>query len=98
MEDPGPTSLTAHIDDILMDGIMVDLGATVNILPLHIMERLGLALSRHSHFSLFTFDYRMIKPIGVIDQVLMEVGTTCLYIQFMVIDLEQRLIFPMLLD
>eukprot|EP01018_Ginkgo_biloba_P038009 Gb_12052 [translate_table: standard] len=97
MEDPSPTSLTFHIGDIPVYGFMVDSGATMNILPLHMMERLGLALSRRSHFALSTFDSKMINPVGVFDQVLVEVGTTHISIQFMVIDLERQLNFPMLL-
>ena len=97
MEDPDPTSLTVYIGDVLVHGVMVYSSAVVNILPLHTMERLGLALSRRSRFALSAFDSRTIKPVGVIDQVPVEVGTTRISIQFMVIDLEHQPNFPMLL-
>lgn len=97
MENLGPTLLTIHIGDVPVYGVMVDSGTAVNILPLHTMERLGLALLRCSHFILSTLDSRMIKPMGVIDQVPIEVGTTHISIQFVVIDLERQPNFLMLL-
>ena len=51
MEDLGPISLIFYVGDVLVHGVMVDLGETINILPLHMMEELGLDLSRRSHFS-----------------------------------------------
>lgn len=63
-------SLTIYIGDVPMHGVMVDSSIAMNILPLHIMERLGLALLRRSYFSLSTFKSRTIKLVGVINQFL----------------------------
>ena len=60
-----PVYLSLNIHDKMLHNCLLDLGSSHNIMPMKVMDELGLQVTKEYH-DLYTFDSRKVKCIGLI--------------------------------
>jgi hypothetical protein len=68
-----PFYITLTILDHLLHNFMLDSGASHNVMPKAIMDRLGLEISR-PYGDLYSFDSRKVKCIGMIKDLVVNLS------------------------
>jgi hypothetical protein len=64
-DTPTPFYITLNVHDRLLHNCMLDFGASHNVMPKTIMDRLGLEITR-TYGDLYSFDSRRVKCLGMI--------------------------------
>ena len=87
-KDPGTSTISVNIGGTYIDKALLDLGASVNLLPYSAYEQLGLGELKPTNISLSLAD-RLVKiPNGIIEDVLVKVDKFYYPVDFMVLDTE----------
>lgn len=97
--DPSTTPfyVTLVIHDLLLHNFMLDSGASRNLMPLAVMEQLGLQITRPNK-DLYSFDYKRAKRLGMVKDLvvsLAQIPKKSLLMDIVVEDIPPR--FNMLL-
>ena len=71
-----------------MEKALLDLGASVNLLPYSIYKRLGLGELKPTSITLFLADRSMKIPRGMIEDVLVQVDKFYYQVDFVVLDTD----------
>ena len=93
-----PFYVSLVIHDLLLHNCMLDLGASHNLLPLSVMEQLGLQITR-SYKDLYSFDSKRVKCLGMIKDLevnLAQIPAKSVVMDIVVADIPAR--FGMLLS
>lgn len=84
--DPGVFSIPVNIGGMIMRNAMLDLGASINVMPLSIYEELNLGHMRHTRAIIQLADHSTITPKGLLEDVLVKVKELIFPADFYVID------------
>ncbi|XP_048228299.1 uncharacterized protein LOC107262244 [Ricinus communis] len=88
MKDPGSFTIDITIGDKKDRKAMLDSGASINLMPYLMYERLGLGELKPTTISL-QFANRSIKyPRGIVEDLLVQVGKLIIHVDFVVLDME----------
>ncbi|KAL0446152.1 UNVERIFIED_CONTAM: hypothetical protein Slati_1743100 [Sesamum latifolium] len=90
LKDPGSFSIPCTIENINFDKVLCDLGASVNLMPYSIFEKLGMHELTPSIIILQLTDRSIKYPRGIVEDVLVKVGNFIIPVDFMVLDMEKR--------
>ena len=87
----GPRSFTipCTIGNCHFDKVLCDLGASINLMPLLIMQKLGLEELKPTNVSLQLVDRSITYPRGIVEDVLVKVDKFIFPIDFIVLDMEE---------
>ncbi|PKA52184.1 hypothetical protein AXF42_Ash014121 [Apostasia shenzhenica] len=100
-KDPGCPTISIVIGDKTIQKALLDLGASVNLLPFWLYEQLGLGELKSTIITLQLTDRSIRIPKGVIEDVLIKVGNFIFPVDFIVIETEvetdQRSQIPVIL-
>ena len=72
-EEVPPFYVSLNIHDMTLHNAILDSGASHNLMPKVIMERLGLGITK-SYKDLFSFDSKIVKCIGLIKDVVVSLS------------------------
>jgi hypothetical protein len=72
-EFEAPFYVTLNIHDNMLHNCMLDYGASQNLMPKVVMEKLGLEITRPYH-ELYLFDARKVKCYGIIKETVVTLG------------------------
>ena len=87
-KDPGSTTISANIGGTCIDKALLDLGASVNLLPYSVYKQLGLGELKPTNMTL-SLDDRSVKiPKGIVEDVLVKVDKFYYPVDFVVLDTE----------
>ncbi|KAK9132318.1 hypothetical protein Scep_011846 [Stephania cephalantha] len=89
VEDPGNYRLPCSIKPLQYEKALCDLGAGINLMPLAMLEKLGIAELRPAEFSVHFVDGSMSKLRGVTEDVLVKVDRFMFPCDFVVLDFEK---------
>ena len=67
---------------------LYDLGASINLMPLSIYKKLGLGDPKPTAMRLLMADRTMKRPIGILHDVLVKVGSFIFTTDFVILDCE----------
>ena len=95
--NPRNPIVTAYIKQIPIPNTLVDQGATINIMTVMTMEELQLGNLRPTPISLELADRSRVKPVGVLDDVIVTLASWEFPIDFMVIQPNNMEGHPMIL-
>ncbi|XP_019196145.1 PREDICTED: uncharacterized protein LOC109190156 [Ipomoea nil] len=95
--DPGAFFVKCVIRDCVFKDALVDLGASINIMPSHIFERLKLPYIAHTPLVVRLADETSRYPRGLVENVLVKVGRNLVPVDFMVFDVGKDLEVPLIL-
>ncbi|KAA3483922.1 Integrase, catalytic core [Gossypium australe] len=91
LKDPGSFSISIEIGSIHFNKALCDLGATINLMPLSIFQKLGLGDIKTTQIM------SLVRPKGVLEDVLIKVQSFIIPADFVVLDFEKDPEVPILL-
>jgi hypothetical protein len=87
-KDPGCLTLACKIGDNQVERALLDLGASVNLLPYSVYVQLGLGELKSTSITLQLADRSVKKPKGIIEDVLIKVDKFYYPVDFIILDIE----------
>ncbi|KAL0447978.1 UNVERIFIED_CONTAM: hypothetical protein Slati_1925700 [Sesamum latifolium] len=97
LKDPGSFSIPCTIGNIDFDKVLCDLGASVNLMPYSIFEKLGMHELTPTIITLQLADRSIKYPRGIVEDVLVKVGKFSIPVDFIVLDMEEDKNMPLIL-
>ena len=87
-KDPGSPTISVNIGGTCIDKALLDLGASVNLLPYSVYKQLGLGELKPTNITL-SLAHRSVKiPKGIVEDVLVKVDKFYYPVDFVVLDTE----------
>ncbi|XP_056698040.1 uncharacterized protein [Spinacia oleracea] len=103
LKDPGTFTIPCMINETYFDRALCDLGASVNLMPYSLYEKLSLKelndifpSLKPSHISLQLADRTVRFPKGVVEDVLVKVGEFAFPVDFVVMDMKEDFEIPLI--
>ena len=87
-KNPGSSTISVNIGGICIDKALLDLGASVNLLPYSVFKQLGLGELKPINITLSLADRSVKIPKGIVEDVLVKVEKFYYPVDFVVIDIE----------
>ncbi|XP_058761738.1 uncharacterized protein LOC131635147 [Vicia villosa] len=95
--DPGRVILPITIGGNYISNDLVDLGFSINLIPLSVVKRLGNIEMKHTRITLQLADKSIISPYGVVQVMLVKVDKCLFPVDFVVVDMEEDRDVPLIL-
>ncbi|XP_049376924.1 uncharacterized protein LOC125841797 [Solanum stenotomum] len=96
-EDPGAFTIPCTIYKLHFAKALCDLSANIDLMPLSIYKKLGLGAPKPIVMRLLMADKTVKKPIGVLQDVLVKVGSFIFPADFVILDCEVDFEVPIIL-
>ena len=87
-KDPGSPTILVNIGGTCIDKALLDLGASVNLLPYSVYKQLGLRELKPTNITLSLADRSVKIPKGIVEDVLVKVDKFYYPVDFVVLDTE----------
>ena len=87
-KDPGSPTISVNIRGTCIDKALLDLGASVNLLPYSVYKQLGLGELKPNNITLSLADRSVKIPKGIVEDVLVKVEKFYYLVDFVVLDTE----------
>ena len=87
-KDPGSPTILVNIEGTCIDKALLDLGATVNLLPYSMYKQLGLGELKPTNITLSLADRSVKIPKGIVEDVLVKIDKFYYPVDFVVLDTE----------
>ena len=97
MKDPGSFTIPCMIEGVEIQKALCDSGASINLMPLSVAKQLSLGELIPTTITLQMADRSMVKPEGVLEDVLVTVGKFVFPVDFIVLEMEADSQVPLLL-
>ena len=97
MKDPGSFTIPCVIGEFEFQKALYDSDASINLMPLFVAKKLSLGELTPTTVTLQMADRTMVKPEGVIEDVLVKVGKFIFPVDFIILDMEEDSQVPLLL-
>ena len=88
-KDPGSPTISVNIGGTCIDKALLDLGASVNLLPYSVYKQLGLGELKPTNITLSLADRSVKIPKGIVEDVLVKVDKFYYPMDFVVLDTKQ---------
>ena len=98
MQDPNSFTIPCTIGNFEFKKALCDSGASINLMSLLVVKRLGLGELTPTAMTLQMADRTMAQPEGVLEDVLIKVGKFIFPLDFVVMDMEEDTQVPLLLE
>ena len=85
-KDPGSPTISFNIGGTCIDKALLDLGASVNLLPYSVYKQLGLGDLKPTNITLSLDDHSVKIPKGIVEDVLVKVDKFYYPVDFVVLD------------
>ncbi|CAN6562571.1 unnamed protein product [Malus baccata var. baccata] len=89
LKDPGSFSINITIGDKKVEKAMLDLGASINLMPYSVYLELGLGELKATTISLQLADRSVKYPRGIVEDILVQIDKLILPADFVVLDMEE---------
>jgi len=96
-KDPGVVTITCSIGEVAVAKALIDMGASINLMPFSMCRRLGEIEIMPTHMTLQLANLSITRPYGVIEDVLVKVKHLIFLADFIVIDIEEDADIPLIL-
>ena len=97
MKDPGSFTFPFIIGGVKFQKALCDSGASINLMPLSVAKELSLGEFIPTTITLQMVDRSMVRPEGVLEDVLVTVGKFVFPVDFIILDMEEDSQVPLLL-
>ena len=87
-KDPGSPTISVNIGGNCIDKSLLDLGASVNLLPYSVYKQLGLGELKPANITLSLADRSVKIPKGIVEDVLVKIDKFYYLVDFVVLDTE----------
>ncbi|XP_050160376.1 uncharacterized protein LOC126633887 [Malus sylvestris] len=89
LKDPGSFSINITIGENKVEKAMLDLGASINLMPYSVYLQLGLGELKATTISLQLADRSVKYPRGIVEDILVQIDKLILPADFVVLDMEE---------
>ncbi|GJR08882.1 ribonuclease H-like domain-containing protein [Tanacetum coccineum] len=96
-KDIGSFTLPCFIHNICFDKALVDLGASVSVMPFSTYTNLGLGILSHTRLTIELADRTIKQPRGIAENVLVRIGKFIFPIDFIILDIPEDDDVPLIL-
>ncbi|GJS95590.1 reverse transcriptase domain-containing protein [Tanacetum coccineum] len=96
-KDLGIFTIPCHIGDLHISNALVDLGASISLMPYTMYEKLRLGEPKPNRMSLELADRSIQYPLGIVENVLIKVDKFVLFIDFDISDMLEDSRIPIIL-
>ncbi|GJT99932.1 putative reverse transcriptase domain-containing protein [Tanacetum coccineum] len=97
-KDPGSFTLPCFINNTCFDNALVDLGASVSVMPLSTYLNLGLGELAHTRLTVELADRTVKYPKGIAENVLVGIGKFTFPVDFIILDMPEDIKVPLILE
>ncbi|XP_078152122.1 DNA damage-inducible protein 1-like [Carex rostrata] len=97
LDDPGKFSIPCIIGKATIKRALCDLGASVSLMPRTIFDRLGVGELKPTRMSLQLADSSVRLPLGIVEDVPVQVGNYYMPVDFVVMEMEEDKEVPIIL-
>ncbi|CAN6557612.1 unnamed protein product [Malus baccata var. baccata] len=95
--DPGSFTISCTIGSLDFHKVLIDLGASVNLMPYSVFQKLGEGELKPTSVSLQLADRSVTYPLGILEDVIIKVDKFYLPTDFIVLDMEEDKEVPLIL-
>ncbi|XP_058775550.1 uncharacterized protein LOC131649809 [Vicia villosa] len=95
--DPRKVTLSVTIGSVYVGKGLIDLGSSINLVPLSLVKRLGNLELKFTRMTLQLADKSTTHPIGIAEDLLVKVDKFFFPVDFVVIDMEEDFDTPLIL-
>ncbi|GJV28851.1 hypothetical protein Tco_1385299 [Tanacetum coccineum] len=95
-KDPGSFTLLCFINNVFFDNALVDLGASVSVMPLLTYLNLGLGELAHTKLTVELADRTVKYPKGIAENVLVCIGKFTFLVDFIILDTPEDIKVPLI--
>ncbi|GKE95269.1 hypothetical protein Tco_1580124, partial [Tanacetum coccineum] len=96
-KDPGCFTLPCYINKVCFDNALVDLGASVSVMPLLTYLNLGIGELTHTKLTVELADRIVKYPKGIAENVLAGIGKFTFPVDFIILDMLEDIKVPLIL-
>ncbi|GJT21632.1 putative reverse transcriptase domain-containing protein [Tanacetum coccineum] len=96
-KDTGSFTLPCFINDVCFDNTLVDLGASVSVMPLSTYLNLGLGELAHTRLTVELADRTVKYSKGIAENVLVGIGKFTFPVDFIILDMPEDIKVPLIL-
>ncbi|GJW22562.1 hypothetical protein Tco_0033184 [Tanacetum coccineum] len=96
-KDPGSFTLLCFINNSCFNNALVDLGASVSVMPLSTNLNLGLGELAHTRLTVELADRTVKYPKGIAENVLVGIGKFTFPVDFIILDMPEDIKVPLIL-
>ncbi|GJT20485.1 hypothetical protein Tco_0890422 [Tanacetum coccineum] len=96
-KDLGSFTLPCFINNVCFDNALVDLGASVSVMPLSIYLNLGLGELAHTKLTIELADMAVKYPKGIAENVLVGIGKFVFPVDFIILYMPEDIKVPLIL-
>ena len=96
-KDPRSVTIPCSIGEVIVGKALIDLGASINLMPLSMCRRLGELEIMPTRMTLQLADRSITRPCGVIEDVLIRVKQMVFPVDFVAMDVEEDHEVPIIL-
>ncbi|GKC09085.1 hypothetical protein Tco_1000695, partial [Tanacetum coccineum] len=96
-KDPRSFTLPCFINNTCFDNALVDLGASVSVMPFSTYLNLGLGELTHTRLTVELADRTVKYPKGIAENVLVGIGKFTFLIDFIILDMPEDIKVPLIL-
>ncbi|GKB42598.1 putative reverse transcriptase domain-containing protein [Tanacetum coccineum] len=97
-KDLGSFTLPCFINNVCFDNALVDLGASINVMPLSSYLNLGLGELAHTKLTVELADRTMKYPKGIAENILVGIGKFTFPIDFIILVMPEDIKVPLILE
>ncbi|XP_075092535.1 uncharacterized protein LOC142172755 [Nicotiana tabacum] len=97
MSDPGSFTIPCMIGSCAFSKALCDLESSINLMPLAVYTKLGIGRARPTLMLLLLADRMVKRPIGILDDVLVQVGKFVFPADFVILDCQVDEEIPIIL-
>ncbi|GKD29945.1 hypothetical protein Tco_1240723, partial [Tanacetum coccineum] len=96
-KDPRSFTLPCFINNVCFDKALVDLGASVSVMPLSTNLNLGLGELAHTKLTVELADKTVKYPKGIVENILVGIGKFTFLVDFIILDMPEDIKVPLIL-
>ena len=97
LKDPRSFTIPCSIGGCTFNKVLCDLGASINLMPLSILQKLGLDEPKLTNVSLQLANRSITYPRGILEDVLVKVDKFIFPVDFIILDMEEDHEIPLIL-
>nr|GEW41444.1 hypothetical protein [Tanacetum cinerariifolium] len=95
--DPGRFTLPCLIGPLAVKNPLADLGASINLMPHSLFQKLGISKLKPTKISIQLADRSIKYPIGVCENLLMKISKFIFPVDFVVFEIDEDKLLPIIL-
>ncbi|XP_061347114.1 uncharacterized protein LOC133292692 [Gastrolobium bilobum] len=96
VKDPGSFSIPCTIGKMEVDNVLCDLRASINVMPLSMMKKLGITEVNPIKTIVQLADRSSKQAYGIIEDILVKLGKFIIPVDFVILDIEEDATIPII--